>query len=495
MAPSKQVVYNWYISLLAAGCMVLMGYDSSVFNSVQGSDNWRVHFNNPNPNMIGLINTTYSVGGIICGWFFSGPLADWAGRRWAMAFGCAITVVATFIQCFAPYHNLGCFMAGRVLIGAGQAFAITAGPIYINEVTAANVRGKVMSFWQMFFSVGAFFAYWVNYACSKNKTRLGDWDWKIVVIFQLLLPIVIMVQLPFIPESPRWWIARHGNVDEARASLKRVRTTDEEIEDELLSIREAIAYEQGAAPGKRQQYLSFWKDKSIRRRLCLAFLINIGQQLTGQGTLNAYSSTIYKSVFKDLDTVNLVNALNATFGIVFTLNATWTVDRYGRRFLFIVGACGMAMTTMLMAVVGLTTPNVDGTKTYPVGVGIATLAFLFAFFYKPSWGATTWIYTAEIFPTHVRAPAVGMSVQMQGVANTIFQQFFPIFYANEGLKSFFFFMTLNIMLAVGVFFLLPETKNVPLEQMDTLFGGVSHVDKGAEILEKHGDYVEEEKRV
>jgi MFS family permease len=96
--------------------------------------------------MIGLINTTYSVGGIICGWFFSGPLvsfpndglrshiennltlptqADWAGRRWAMAFGCAITVVATFIQCFAPYHNLGCFMAGRVLIGAGQAFAIS----------------------------------------------------------------------------------------------------------------------------------------------------------------------------------------------------------------------------------------------------------------------------------------------------------------------------------------------------------------------------------
>lgn len=94
-----------------------------------------------------------------------------------------------------------------------------------------------------------------------------------------------------------------------------------------MSIREAIAYEQEAAPGKRQQYLSFWKDKSIRKRLGLAFLINIGQQLTGQGTLNAYSSTIYKAVFKDLDTVNLVNALNATFGILFTLNATWTVDR------------------------------------------------------------------------------------------------------------------------------------------------------------------------
>jgi hypothetical protein len=98
-----------------------------------------------------------------------------------------------------------------------------------------------------------------------------------------------------------------------------------------------------------------------------------------------------------------------------------------------VGASGMAICTMLIAVVGLTTPDVNGTKTYGVGVGIATLAFAFAFFFKPSWGAVVWIYTSEIFPMHVRAQGTGMSIQMQGVANTIFQQFFPIFFKNEGL--------------------------------------------------------------
>lgn len=87
---------------------------------------------------------------------------------------------------------------------------------------------------------------------------------------------------------------------------------------------------------------------------------------------------------------------------------------------------------MLIGAVGIAT-NVSVTKNYGAGVGIAFLAFLFAFFFKPSWGATVWIYTAEIFPTTVRATAVGMSIQMQGVSNTIFQQFFPIFYANEGL--------------------------------------------------------------
>jgi len=98
--PGKELVYNWYIALLAAGCMVLMGYDASVFNSVQVSPNWKKHFNYPvrllsslcckeeadrilspqDPNMIGLINTTYTVGGIICGWFFSGPIVSLFGE-------------------------------------------------------------------------------------------------------------------------------------------------------------------------------------------------------------------------------------------------------------------------------------------------------------------------------------------------------------------------------------------------------------------------------
>lgn len=434
-------------------------------------------------NMLGLINTTYSVGGIVAGWFLSGPISDYFGRRWGMAIGCLLTIIATFIQTFAPYHKLAAFMAGRVMIGFGQGIAITSGPIYIGEVTPSAIRGKIMAFWQLFYSIGSFLAYWINYATAKNRARLGEWDWKMVVIFQLLLPIIITAQLPFMPESPRWLINRHNNVEAARAALRRVRSSDEEIEDEILSIREAIAYEKEAAPGKKDAYLALFKDAGIRRRLILCFIINIGQQLSGQGTLNSYSSTIYKKVYQSVDTINLINALNATFGILFTLNAVWTVDRFGRKFLFITGALGMATCTLLIAVVGLATPNVNGTKSYPVGVAITFLAFLFIFFYKPSWGATTWIYTSEVFPMHVRAQAVGMCVQMQGVANTIFQQFFPTFYANCGLKTFFFFMSTNICLAAFVWWFLPETKKVALEQMDVLFGGVNHVDKGADLVD------------
>ncbi|KAF2472124.1 sugar transporter [Lindgomyces ingoldianus] len=478
MVTSKRV-YNWYISLVAASCMVLYGYDASVFNAVQGSKHWVAYFNHPNSQTIGAINTAYTVGAVVAGFFLGGPLADFGGRRMGMTVGAALVIIATFMQTFSPRGNVGCFIGGRVLIGIGQGLALTAGPIYIGELAPSEIRGMIMSFWQMFYSVGSFIAYWVNYACSKHTKTLGEWDWKMVVIFQLLMPVLIIAQVYFIPETPRWYI-QHGNrIEDARKSLYKVRDTDQEVEDEILAIREAIEFEKEAISSG---YSALWKDKSVRKRMYLALIINAGQQITGQGTLNSYSTIIYKKVFKDASQIALINALNATFGIIFTLNATWTVDRFGRKFLLITGAVGMAICMLIVATVETQTPSPSGAKTVPVGISIVFLMFLFAFFYKPSWGATVWIFTSEIFSMNVRAQAVGMCSQTQNVANSIVQQFFPTFLDNCGFYAFYMFAGINGLLAAFVWWFLPETKKVCLEEIDTLFGGTNHVEKGAEIV-------------
>ena len=138
---------------------------------------------------------------------------------------------------------------------------------------------------------------------------------------------------------------------------------------------------------------------------------------------------------------------------------------------------------IIIAAVGSTTPNdAKGAKSTPVGIALVFLLFLFAFFYKPSWGATVWIWTTEIFSMNVRAQAVGMASQTQNVANSIFQQFFPTFLANCGFYTFYFFAGINLLLAAFVWFFIPETKNVILEEMDTLFGGSNHVEKGGDLL-------------
>ncbi|EMD61434.1 hypothetical protein GGP41_004049 [Bipolaris sorokiniana] len=471
--------YNWYISLVAASCMVLYGYDASVFNALQNSDHWKAYFNKPGPNIIGAINTSYTVGAVVAGFFMGGPLADFAGRRAGMAAGAVCVIVATLMQTFAPRGQIGVFIVGRVLIGIGQGLALTAGSIFISEVCPSEIRGKIMSFWQMFYSVGSFIAYWISFGTSKNPKKLGEWDWKIVVIFQMLVPIIILSQVFFIPESPRWYVQKSRDYEKARQSLGRIRDTEEEIEDEIRTIREAIEFE---AESISSGYSALWKDKSIRKRMYIAMIVNGGQQITGQGTLNTYSSIIYKKVFESADTISLINALNATFSILFTLNATWTVDRFGRKFLFIFGGIGMGLCMLIAATVETQTPSLpNGAKSQPVGISIVFIMFLFAFFYKPSWGATVWIFTAEIFSMNVRAQAVGMCSQTQNVVNSIVQQFFPIFLKNEGFYAFYMFAAINILLAAFTWFFVPETKQVSLEEMDALFGGKNHVTEGAAI--------------
>ncbi|PVH75219.1 general substrate transporter [Cadophora sp. DSE1049] len=480
--------YNWYISLVAAACMVLYGYDASVFNACQNSKHWVEYFDSPNAYTLGLVNTTYNIGAIIAGFFFGGPIADRLGRRWGMGIGCFLTIIATFMQCFAPEHNLGVFIGGRVVIGLGQGIALTSGPVYIGELAPPEIRGKIMGFWQLFYSVGSFLAYWIAYATGKNRESLGNWDWKLIVIFQILTPLLIIILLPFIPETPRWYI-QHGNqVEKARASLIRVRDTEQEVQDELLTIREAIQYEKET--NETSSYKALWTDRSVRRRLWIAFIINAGQQLTGQGSLNSYSTQIYKGIYKDAETINLINAINGTCGILFTLNAVWTVDRYGRKFLFIVGGVGMGLCMIIFSAVGIATRDAyytSGgveklTKAQPVGIALTFLLFLFIFFYKPTWGATTWIWTSEVFSMNVRAQAVGMCSQWQNVSNLVFNQFFPLFLAKCGFYTFFFFGGINFCLALFVIFLVPETRNIMLEEMDVLFGGVNHVDVGGQKL-------------
>lgn len=120
-----------------------------------------------------------------------------------MHIGSFVIIISTLVAAFTP-PNIGGFIAGRALTGIGQGLALPAGPVYINEMAPSGDRGKIMSFWQVFFGIGAFLAYWINYACTQYSSRLGEWDWKIVMLFQLLAPLTIITGLLFAPETPRW---------------------------------------------------------------------------------------------------------------------------------------------------------------------------------------------------------------------------------------------------------------------------------------------------
>lgn len=124
-----------------------------------------------------------------------------------------------------------------------------------------------------------------------------------VVIFQLMMPVLILTQVFFTPETPRW-LVKKGKIQQARAALRRIRPTEQDVEDEVLVIREALEFEKEAISSS---YSALWKDRSVRKRLLLAVILNAGQQLTGQGSLNTYSTIVYKKVFRSDSTIALVS--------------------------------------------------------------------------------------------------------------------------------------------------------------------------------------------
>lgn len=274
-----------------------------------------------------------------------------------------------------------------------------------------------------------------------------------------------------------------------------MRATNQEVEDELLRIREALEYEKEAISSN---YSALWKDKSLRKRIALALIINAGQQITGQGSLNTYSTKIYHEVFPSSSQIALINALNATFGIIFTLNAVWIIDRFGRTFLLLVGGVGMGVCMIIVSAVETETPTHNNTKSTPVGISIVFLLFLFIFFSKSAasfarTGAKHVFRQTILGRNSLDLDIRGLlheclsSSRRDGLADTErcqrhFPTVLPYFLDNCGFYAFYMFAGINFLLAIFVFFFIPETKHVPLEEIDALFGGANHVTRREELI-------------
>ncbi|KAI7874547.1 putative MFS sugar transporter [Lichtheimia hyalospora FSU 10163] len=454
--------------VITALCMFINGYDASVFNNLQGIHSFMDYMgldgqNPADQSMIGAVTSCYMAATIVAGLLLSPPISHYLGRRATIFTGCLVVIVASLIQTF---------IGGRIVLGIGQGIALPAGPVFMSEICPPEVRGRMISFWQMMYSVGALV---VSYTAvgTESNTGLGLWQWKTITLLQALIPLVCGITIWLCPESPRWLVQK-GKIEKAKRALSRVRE-ENEVDEEIEAIQTAIKWEEENTSNSLKD---LWREKSIRKRLLLGSIINFGQQLTGQSMMNNYSTKVYQTVFASDSTILLINALNYTFGILFTLTCTFFSDRMGRKSMLVIAGIGQGLMLLIAATVYLTTPvtyNDDGSTLKSTGVGVALVLvmFLFTFFYKPGWGATVWIYTSEIFPMSVRAMAVSICTNVQNTSNLVMGQAFPPMFTSMGFYSFYVWMGCDFVLAALVWFFYPETKGVPLEEMDKLFGNTS----------------------
>ncbi|OAA35835.1 Sugar/inositol transporter [Beauveria brongniartii RCEF 3172] len=489
---------TWKAYLLCAFASfggIFFGYDSGYINGVTASPIFYKAVEGAAAEKLSDPNSSLIVSILSCGTFFgaliAGDMADWIGRKWTVILGCVIYAIGVAVQMVtSPSNALGPIVAGRLVAGLGVGFESAIVILYMSEICPRKVRGALVSGYQFCITIGLMLAsIVVNYTSSYENTS----SYRIPIGIQFPWAFILGGGLLFLPESPRYYIKK-GMVQKAVASISRLRGQPESSEYVQSEVAEIVAneeYERALIPsttwfGSWANCFkgSLWVSKSNLRRTILGTSLQMMQQWTGVNFIFYFSAAFLKSTGAVKD-VFLTSMIFTIINVLSTPLSFWTVERFGRRSILLLGAAGMLVCQFLCAIIGVTagfdrvhaTPTVeDPTATTPNNLSAvnAQIAFIsiFIFFFASTWGPGAWVVIGEIFPLPIRSRGVGLSTASNWLWNTIIAVITPYMVGSDrgNLKSkvFFIWGGLCTCALVYTYFLVPETKGLSLEQVDKM---------------------------
>nr|AWW16526.1 sugar transporter 1 [Ipomoea pes-caprae] len=388
----------------------------------------------------------------------SSLVASWVtrklGRRLSMLFGGVLFCAGALINGFA--QNVGMLIIGRILLGLGIGFANQSVPLYLSEMAPYKYRGALNIGFQLSITIGILVANVLNYFFSKIH-----WGWRLSLGGAMVPALIITVGSLLLPETPNSMIER-GNHDEAKARLMRIRgidNVDEEFND-LVAASEASK--------KVEHPWANLLQRKYRPHLTMAVMIPFFQQLTGINVIMFYAPVLFTTIgFKD-DAALMSAVITGGVNVLATLVSIYYVDKLGRRFLFLEGGTQMLICQIAVAICIALKFGINGTpgdlpKWYAVVVVIFICTYVAGFAW--SWGPLGWLVPSEIFPLEIRSAAQSINVSVNMIFTFVVAQVFLTMLCHLKFGLFIFFAFFVVLMTIFVYFFLPETKNIPIEEM------------------------------
>ncbi|TEA14806.1 Sugar transporter STL1 [Colletotrichum sidae] len=460
---------------VAAGFgMLLLGYDQGVMAGLIGSEGtpFSNTFKNPDATTLGIMVAIYEIG-CFFGACFSFFWGENFSRRTCMIWGVLVMFVGATLQTVAT--DMAQLIAGRVITGLGNGLNFSTIPTWASEVSGLEERGKVAAFNGCLIIWGVVIAYWTDYACASYTT---DMQFRFPISLQILFGLIMLVMVLFLPESPRWLISR-GYDGEAKEVLAWITPRSkgnntehlEAVEQIYQSIIQARELEK-EAEGKFS-YAELFHGGSVQnwRRMALCAGIMACQQLSGINLLTYYISYVLQnSVGLDRHTSLLVGGINGIEYLVAAIVPIWTIERFGRRKLLLLSACGQTISmAILSGALWFVTENKDSPNSRSFGILAVACFFLFNTFYAQGFLAIPFFYPAEITTLRTRSRGVSLSVMSNWIFTFLVVMITPTATTNIGWKTYVIFAVLNFSFIPLVYLFFPETSGVSLEALDFLF--------------------------
>jgi sugar porter (SP) family MFS transporter len=392
------------------------------------------------------VTVSSALWGTLAGALLAGIPGDRFGSRDTLRI-LALFYVAGGVGCGLAW-DWGSLVFFRVIAGLAVGGSSVLAPVYIAEVAPPSRRGGLVASFQFNVIFGILLAYVSNAIISSLDLGAEDWRWKFGV--SAVPAIVFLLLLLRIPNSPRWLVGR-GKEAEARAALGRVGMSDVQADREIDAIR-------GGFNQRPSGEKLSWRRH--RKPILLAVLVAGFNQFSGINALLYYLNEIFAraggALSPDVQAI-IIGVVNA----IFTMVGMALIDRLGRKTLLMIGSAGMA-TCLIVA--GLAMGGMlPGWIVLPALIG-------FIAFFAPSTGAVIWVYISEVFPTSVRGRGSAVGASTHWGLDAVIAAAFPTVAALSASLPFFFFAAMMALQFLVVWFYFPETKGVPLEEMERRLG-------------------------
>ncbi|GAA5889883.1 hypothetical protein JCM6882_004353 [Rhodosporidiobolus microsporus] len=483
--PTPKAVYNWRVyscAIVAATAAIMIGYDSAFIGTSIALPSFKKEFGlaSKTPKEFAAISanivSTYQ-GGCFFGSILGYPAGQLLGRRWGLMAAALVFCLGAGVMLAADAaRGLGPIYGGRIVAGLGIGAASNLTPLYISEISPPAIRGQLVGMYEIGWQIGGLVGFWINYGVTKNVAP-GHVQWLIPFAVQLIPGGLFALGIPFfIRESPRWLITR-GRRDAAIKNLCFIRGLEPEdpyIINEMNEIDVQVEHDRTAVgDGFFAPFRQVFGKGFLFKRMLITTSLFIWQNGTGINAVNYYSPTIFKSI--GITGTNTSLLTTGVFGVIKTVLAlVWcfiVIDRYGRRGILLVGSVGGAISMFAIgAYIKIADPAHNPTTSLPPGGKAAMFFFyLWTAFYAVSWNGTPWVVNSESFPGAVRQVTQCFAASSNWLWNFVISRATPTMFLNMGYGVYLFFATMQVLSIPYIVFLLPETRNIPLEEMDRLF--------------------------
>ena len=379
------------------------------------------------------------IGALVGGW----PTERFGRKRTLIWIG-LLYFVSAIGSAYAP--DVYWFIFARFLGGLGVGISTVAAPLYISEISPPDKRGRLAGMFQFNIVFGILVAFLSNALLGGMGGQA--WRWMLGVE---AIPALIYTAMTFaIPESPRWLIGRKGDRAAGVHVLRMVAPRSDAREIETLADEIARHYHTGRAR------TAFW-SKRISVPILLAFLIAFFNQLSGINAILYFAPRIFEMTGLGKEAALLQSVGIGVTNLVFTFVGLWLIDRLGRRTLLYIGSFGYIASLGLVSWAFYT-------EHFSI---VPACIFAFIAAHAVGQGAVIWVFISEIFPNEHRAAGQSLGSFTHWIFAALLTTVFPKMVTSFHPGTvFLFFAGMMVLQLVWVKLMVPETKGVPLEELE-----------------------------